>query len=69
VENNLEVQKLQLKVQALGESFSNKAVQYENQIADLRVELTLVSQQLDEATKRLTQYQEEPNEVPQDEAK
>jgi hypothetical protein len=53
--DNLEVQKLNLKIQALGESFSSKAVQYENQIADLRVELTLVSNELEDAKKRLNE--------------
>ena len=55
---NTENIKLQLKVQALGESFSQKAVQYENQIADLRVELTLVSQQLQEAQSKVQELEE-----------
>ena len=54
-----EVQKLQLKIQALGESFSNKAVQYENQIADLRVELTLAVNELEELRKQTIVPQED----------
>jgi uncharacterized coiled-coil DUF342 family protein len=52
-----DVQKLQLKIQALGESFSNKAVQYESQIADLRVELTIAVNQLEEANRRIADYE------------
>jgi hypothetical protein len=66
VENN-EITKLNLKIQALGESFSNKAVQYENQIADLRVELTLISQELEQTRNALNSKEETI--VPQEDEK
>lgn len=39
--------KNELKVQALLEKISTLTTQYENQVADLRVELTLTSQERD----------------------
>lgn len=37
-----------LKIQALLEDISQLTTQYKNQVADLRVELTIVSQELDQ---------------------
>jgi uncharacterized protein YeeX (DUF496 family) len=54
-----------LKVQALLENISNLTTQYENKIADLRVELTETSQQLEEAYYRIQQLENESAEVPQ----
>jgi hypothetical protein len=51
-------QKLELKIQALRESLANKTAQYEDQIADLRVEVTLREQQLQEVYKQLKDAQE-----------
>lgn len=39
--------KLELKTQALLERISNLTAEYENKVADLRVELTLVTQERD----------------------
>lgn len=44
-----QVDRKDLKIQALLEKVSNMTAQYENQVADLRVELTVVSQELEEA--------------------
>jgi len=44
-----QVDRKDLKIQALLEKVSTMTAQYENQVADLRVELTLVSQELNEA--------------------
>jgi hypothetical protein len=43
----------ELKVQALLEKISTLTTNYENQIADLRVEITLVGQQLQETQEQL----------------
>lgn len=50
-------QKLELKIQALRESLANKTAQYEDQIADLRVEITLKEQQLQEFYEQLQNAQ------------
>lgn len=50
-------QKLELKIQALRESLANKTAQYEDQIADLRVEITLKEQQLQEFYEQLQDAQ------------
>lgn len=50
-------QKLELKIQALRESLANKTAQYEDQIADLRVEITLKEQQLQEFYRQLQDAQ------------
>ena len=42
----LDKAKLQLKVQALSERISEMTAQYEDKIADLRVELTLLNQRV-----------------------
>jgi hypothetical protein len=42
-----------LKNQALLERVSNLTAEYENKVADLRVELTVVGEQLREATEKL----------------
>jgi chaperonin cofactor prefoldin len=47
--------RLELKNKAFLERISNLTANYENQVAELRVELTLLSQQLDEANKELTE--------------
>jgi hypothetical protein len=56
--------RLQLKNQALLEKVSSLTANYENQVADLRVELTLVSEELqalrDEQQAKLDETQEEP---------
>lgn len=41
--------------------------QYENQIADLRVDLTIVSQELGEAQAELEALKAEPEDVPDEE--
>lgn len=43
-----EIDRNELKVQALLEKISNLTANYENQIADLRVELTIISEELRE---------------------
>lgn len=45
----LELTRKDLKIQALLEKVSNLTAQYENQVADLRVEVTLLSAELQEA--------------------
>jgi hypothetical protein len=47
----------ELKVQALLEKVSNLTTRYENEVADLRVELTILSKQLEEANKKLEDVQ------------
>ena len=48
--------KNELKNQALLERVSSLTTQYENQVADLRVELTLVSQERDQLRSELDSY-------------
>lgn len=43
----------ELKIQALLEKISNMTAQYENQIADLRVDLTIISQDRDQLRAQL----------------
>lgn len=43
------IEKLNLKIEALKQGFANSVSNYEDRIADLRVQLTEVSQQLGEA--------------------
>ena len=38
---NREIQKLTLKIQALKESFATKVAEYEEKVADIRVEATM----------------------------
>lgn len=42
-----------LKIQALRESISNHVANYEDKIADLRVEITVLSQRLQQAEQEL----------------
>lgn len=53
-----------LKIQALLEKVSSLTTNYENQVADLRVEVTMLSQALQEAQQ--VQEDENVSEVPQD---
>lgn len=53
-----------LKVQALLEKISNMTAQYENQIADLRVEVTIVSQERDEAQQKVRELENQNEVVP-----
>lgn len=55
MENNLnsEVSRKDLKIQALLEKVSAMTAQYENQVADLRVELTLAEQEKNYLKERL----------------
>lgn len=48
--------KNQLKIQALLEKISNLTTNYENQIADLRVDLTMTTQELQDAVQRIEEY-------------
>lgn len=43
-----QIDRKDLKIQALLEKVSNMTAQYENQVADLRVELTIATQELDQ---------------------
>ena len=60
----MSLDKNQLKVQALLEKVSSLTMNYENQLADARVELTIVSQERDELLRRL---EEVAQDVAQDE--
>jgi len=63
-ENNNEVNKLRLKVQALKESFAMKVAEYEDRIADIRVDSTLMYEQL---STRINELENKSNEdVPQE---
>lgn len=57
---NLELEnaKLKLKVQALNERLAEVTTDSENRIADLRVDLTLMSQQGDQLREQLRQLQQ-----------
>lgn len=48
----------ELKIQALRERVAQLTVDYEDKVADLRVELTIVSQELEE-------YKQDANAVPE----
>lgn len=48
-----------LKIQALLEKISNLTTQYENQVADYRVDLTVVSSERDEFAERIVQLEQE----------
>lgn len=70
-----QTQRLELKNQALLEKVSSLTTNYENQIADLRVELTVVSQELQHvqqelasAVDKLNGATEGDDEVPSQEA-
>lgn len=54
-----------LKIQALLEKVSNLTTQYENQVADLRVDLTIVSQECEQLRQRIGEL-ETPDSEPQD---
>jgi len=63
-ENNNEVNKLRLKVQALKESFAMKVAEYEDRIADIRVDSTLMYEQM---STRINELENKANEdVPQE---
>jgi hypothetical protein len=47
----------ELKVQALLEKISTLTTQYENQVADLRVELTMTSAELEAARERINELE------------
>ena len=49
----MSIDKNQLKVQALLEKISNLTMNYENQLADARVEITIASHERDELANRL----------------
>jgi hypothetical protein len=53
-----QVDQKDLKIQALLERVSNLTAQYENQIADYRVELTVVSTQLEQANAKIAELKE-----------
>lgn len=60
-----------LKIQALLEKVSSMTAQYENQVADLRVDLTIVSQELEtyhrrDAEAQATQEDEDVEENQED---
>lgn len=48
----------ELKIQALLERVSTLTTEYENKVADLRVELTMTAQQLEQAVKEIKAHQE-----------
>jgi len=50
---------LELKVQALLEKIGNIVASYENQVADLRVELTLLSKKNEELESEIVQQKED----------
>lgn len=54
-----ETQKYELKIQALRESLASKTAQAEDQIADLRVEVTLKDQELQTALARIAALEAE----------
>jgi uncharacterized protein YeeX (DUF496 family) len=53
-----QVDQKDLKIQALLERVSNLTAQYENQVADYRVELTVVSTQLEQANAKIAELTE-----------
>lgn len=53
-----------LKIQALLEKVSNLTMNYENSMADLRVELTVVSQELQNAYQLLQEQQQNTEQQP-----
>lgn len=53
-----ELQKLQLKLEAYRDRVSNLTLTYEDRVADLRVELTLMAQKLAEAEQRVAHLEE-----------
>lgn len=50
-----------LKIQALLEKVSNMVTNYENQIADLRVDVTMLSNELETVKQELQGYREDTN--------
>lgn len=56
-----EVTKLTLKIQALKESFANKVAAYEDQIADIRVDSTMMYEQMNA---RIAELEKENEDVP-----
>lgn len=59
--NDNEVTKLTLKIQALKESFANKVAAYEDQIADIRVDSTMMYEQM---SARIAELEKENEDVP-----
>jgi ribosome-binding protein aMBF1 (putative translation factor) len=59
-QNNLEVKKLELKIQSLKERFAKKMADYEDEIADIRAEATLMYEQMSQA---IESQQKELNKV------
>lgn len=53
--------KAEMKLQALKESFASKVVDYEERIAELRVELTVLNNSHQEALGSLRQHEERAN--------
>lgn len=60
----MELDRNQLKVQALLERVSNLTRQYEDQDAERRVDITSLGLQLQEAQEKLKQYEEDADVVP-----
>jgi len=56
-------QKLELKAQALLERISTLTAEYENKVADLRVELTIISNERDSLKEELINVQEKTKNV------
>lgn len=54
--------KLELKTRALLERISTLTAEYENKVADLRVELTLASQERDSLVREVEEYRLSANE-------
>lgn len=68
----MDTQALELKLQAYKESFEQKIAstvgEYEERIADLRVELTLMNHHLQEVLQRLAQMEGQDEEIKEDSA-
>jgi uncharacterized protein YeeX (DUF496 family) len=58
MENVSTLDKKDLKIQALLERVSTLTAQYENQVSDLRVDVTLLSQELERLNKSAKQSKE-----------
>lgn len=65
--NNTEIKKLELKMQALKESFARKVAAYEEEIAEIRADATLMFEQMNARIAELEGKSEEGALVPQKE--